>query len=79
MDAVASTNQYGNRSMLLNSLTWLTGEEISRLAIPARSLSQATVSIASDSIAFWTAALVIVLPLILLAVGFIIWFRRRRR
>lgn len=79
MDAVASTNQYGNRSMLLNSLTWLTGEEISNLAIPARSLSQATVSIASDSIVFWTAALVIVLPLILLAAGFIIWFRRRRR
>lgn len=78
-DAVISTNQYGNRSMLLNSLTWLTGEEVSSLAIPSRSLSQATVSIASGSVVFWTAALVIILPLALLIIGFVIWFRRRRR
>ena len=79
MDAVASTNQYGNRSMLLNSLTWLTGEEVSSLAIPSRSLSQQTVSIRSGSVMFWTAALVIILPLALLITGFVIWFRRRRR
>lgn len=79
MDAVTSTNQYGNRSMLLNSLTWLTGEEVSSLAIPSRSLSQATVTIESGSVVFWTAALVVVLPLALLIIGFVIWFRRRRR
>lgn len=79
MDAVTSTNQYGNRSVLLNSLTWLTGGESHSLAIPSRSLSQQTVSIASGSIVFWTAVLVIIVPLALLVIGFVIWFRRRRR
>ena len=78
-DAVTSTNQYGNRSMLLNSLAWLTGEEVSSLAIPSRSLSQATVNVASGSVVFWTAALVVILPLTLLIIGFVIWFRRRKR
>lgn len=79
VDAVTATNQYGNRSMIQGTLKWLTGEEVSGLAIPARSLTAATVTIESGSVVFWTAALVIVIPLLLLISGFVIWFRRRKR
>ena len=71
-------NKYGNRSMILNSLTWLTGSETSTLAIPKRSLDEQSVKIQEGDQVFWIAALVIVLPLVLLIIGFIIWYRRRK-
>lgn len=73
-----SDNKYGNRSMILNSLTWLTGSETSTLAIPTRSLDQQSVQIKEGDRIFWTAALVVVIPLVLLVIGFVIWYRRRK-
>lgn len=72
-------NQTGNRSMLLNSITWLTGSETSTLAIPTRSLDMEMVTMEKESQIFWTACLVVVLPLSLLAAGFVIWYKRRKR
>ena len=77
-DAYISSNQFGNRSVVLQSATWLTGGETTTLAIPTRSLNMETVMIQEGDIVFFTVALVVVLPLILLAAGFVIWFRRRK-
>lgn len=74
-----SSNQYGNRTMLLNTLSWLTGGETNTLAIPVRSLDTETVRIDTGSIVFWIVVLVVLLPLTLLGIGFVIWYRRRKR
>lgn len=72
------TNQYGNRSTLLNSISYLSGEETSTLAIPTRSLDQESVTIDEGDRIFYTTLLVVILPLALLGVGFVIWYRRRK-
>jgi ABC-2 type transport system permease protein len=74
-----TSTQFGNRTMLLNSLNWLAGSETSSLAIPTRSLDTETVSIEDGDRVFWTALLVVVVPLALLVFGFVIWYRRRKR
>lgn len=75
---VIATNQFGNRSMILNSISYLSGEETSTLAIPTRSLNQESVMIQEGDRIFFTVLLVVLIPLILLGVGFAIWFRRRK-
>jgi ABC-2 type transport system permease protein len=74
-----TSTQFGNRTMLLNSLNWLAGSETSSLAIPTRSLDTETVSIEQGDMVFWTVFLVVIIPLALLGVGFVIWYRRRKR
>lgn len=74
-----SSNQFGNRTMILNTLSWLSGSETSTLAIPTRSLDVQTVSIDSGDRVFWTSFLVILIPIALIGAGFFIWYRRRKR
>ena len=74
--------QYNNRAILVNALKWLVGDggdEIKVLNIPDRSLLEETVQLNSGDITFWTALLVVVLPLALLLCGFLIWNRRRKK
>lgn len=74
--------QYGNRTILVNALKWLVGDagdEIQVLNIPDRSLLEETVQLKSGDITFWTALLVVLLPLAMLVSGFLIWNRRRKK
>lgn len=73
-----SSNQFGNRSMILNSITWLTGGETSTLAVPTRSLDVEQVSVPEGDRVFFTVLLVVAIPLVLLVTGFVIWYRRRK-
>lgn len=77
-ETYCASNQFGNRSMILQSMKWLTGGETTSLAIPTRSLDMESVMIEEGDRIFFTVALVVVLPLILLATGFAIWYRRRK-
>ncbi len=73
---------YGNRSIIVNALTWLVGDssdEIEILNVPDRSLLEETVQLDSSDISFWTTTLLIVIPLVLLLAGFLVWNRRRKR
>lgn len=82
MVSIISNNQYGNRSIIANALSWLVGdagEEIAVLNIPDRSLLVDSVQLRDGDIRFWTAALLVVIPLVLLVVGFLIWNRRRKK
>ena len=74
--------QYGNRTILVNALKWLVGDagdEIQVLNIPDRSLVQESAQLKSGDITFWTAVLVVILPLVMLISGFLIWNRRRKK
>ena len=74
--------QYANRTIMVNALKWLVGDagdEIKVLNIPDRSLLEETVQLNSGDITFWTAVLVVILPLAMLLCGFLIWNRRRKK
>ena len=72
------TNQFGNRTVLLNSLSYLAGQETTTLAIPTRSLQQESVQIQESDRIFFTVLLVVIIPLILLGTGLFIWIKRRK-
>ena len=72
------TNQFGNRTVLLNSLSYLAGQETTTLAIPTRSLQQESVQIQESDRIFFTVLLVVIIPLILLGSGLFIWIKRRK-
>lgn len=77
-DSFAESNQFGNRSIMLNTMSWLAGQETTTLAIPTRSLAEPTVEVGDSDRVFWISTLVIILPLAILGFGFFIWYRRRK-
>jgi ABC-2 type transport system permease protein len=64
--------------MILNSITWLTGGDTTTLAIPTRSLDTESVTVPEGERIFFTVLLVFMIPLALIIVGFVIWYRRRK-
>lgn len=74
-----SSTQFGNRSTLLNTMSWLCDSQSKSFAIPSRSLDMQQVSMEASDKIVWTSLLVVILPLAVLGTGFIIWFRRRKR
>ena len=79
VDDYISTNQYGNRSIITNTMSWLSGsDELSTLAIPSRSISEEKVTMNAAKSMTTTVLLVIVIPLAMLLAGFVIWIRRRK-
>ena len=72
------TNQFGNRTVLLNTLSYLSGEETTTLAIPKRSLDMESVQIQESDRIFFVVLLVVLIPLALLGTGLCIWIRRRK-
>lgn len=71
-------NQFGNRSVLLNTISYLSGAQTQTLAVPTRSLNEESVMIQPGDRIFFTVVLVVLVPLMLLAFGFVIWYRRRK-
>lgn len=70
--------QYGNRSVILNTINWMSDQETKTLSIPTRSIAETYVEVPSGDRVFWTVLLVGVLPLGFLVCGFVIWYRRRK-
>ena len=68
----------GNSDLLRNSLAWLTGRE-DTISIRAKSLSAEALTVPSSSAYIIMAVTIIIIPLLIIALGFIIWIRRRKR
>ena len=73
-----SSEQYGNRSVMVNAINWMSDAETKTLSIPTRSIAESYVEVPSGDRIFWTILLVGVLPIAFLAGGFVIWYRRRK-
>ena len=74
--SMLESGQYGNEAFMAEVLSYMTGTSMS---IPARSLEQQYIVANHTQIMTWAIITIGVIPLILLTVGFVIWFRRRRR
>ena len=68
----------GNSNLLLNALNWMGGQEES-ISIRAKSLDETGLSITVSESSFWSAVMIGVIPAVLVAMGIIIWARRKRR
>lgn len=68
----------GNSNLLLNALNWMGGQEES-ISIRAKSLDETGLSVTASESSFWSAVMIGVIPAALVAVGIIIWARRKRR
>ncbi len=77
-DDVDSLVAGGNSDLLRNALAWLTGRE-DTISIRAKSLSAQALTVPSGSAYILMAVTIIVIPLIIIALGFVIWLRRRKR
>ena len=69
----------GNQDFFLNALSYLCKAESSDLGIHAKSLSSESLTMTSTAVSLLTVAVVGVIPLCYLAVGIVIWARRKRR
>lgn len=77
-ETYTTTTACGNLDLILNGVSYFGGTETG-LSIPARSLQSTSLVVSSTSTIYATILLVILLPIALLTVGFVIWYRRRRR
>lgn len=67
-----------NSNLFLNALNELCGQEES-VAIRAKSLDSAGLTLTQAESSLWTALMIGVIPAALVAVGVVIWIRRKRR
>jgi ABC-2 type transport system permease protein len=68
----------GNQDMFLNAISWMTEQEDS-ISIHAKTLSTEYLTISSSQASLLVTVMLVVLPVGCLAIGFVIWFKRRRR
>lgn len=69
----------GNQDFFLNVLNFLCDAEESSISIHAKSLSTEYLTMQSSTVTLLTVLVVAIIPAAYLAIGIIIWFRRKRR
>ena len=67
-----------NSNLLLNALNWMGGQEES-ISIRAKSMEEATLTVPESSSSFWSIVMIGIIPAALIAVGIIIYVRRKRQ
>ncbi len=77
----SSYDQYvsgGNSAVFMGSVSWMAENKIS-LSILAKQLQVEALTLTAGQSSLWSVVVIFVLPLALLAAGFVIWIRRRKR
>jgi ABC-type uncharacterized transport system involved in gliding motility auxiliary subunit len=68
----------GNQDFFLNCVNWMCGQE-SGISIHAKSVSQEYLTISSGTASLLALVMIGVLPIGYLAIGIVIWTRRKKR
>lgn len=68
----------GNSTMFMASVNWMCEKAVS-VSITAKTLQVQALVVPAAAAGMWATVLTVVLPVSVLAAGFVIWFRRRRR
>jgi len=74
---MAAMAQLGNSSLFLDTINWMVDHETG-LNIPTKSVQAQHVTVSQQTAAFWGIALAIVVPVLILAAGFVVYMRRRK-
>ena len=67
-----------NSAMFLNAFSWMCEKEDS-ISIPAKQTENNTLSLTEAQGNIWTAIFAVIIPLAVVATGFSVWYRRRRK
>ena len=68
----------GNSEIFMASVNWMCEKKVS-LSILAKQMQVEALVVPAAAVALWSTVLTLILPLGILAGGFVIWFRRRRK
>lgn len=68
----------GNSDVFIGSVNWMAENKIN-LSILAKQLQVEALVLEASQISFWSAVVIFVLPLGILAIGFVVWMKRRKR
>lgn len=68
----------GNHDFILNAISWLCEHE-SSITIHSKSLDSAKLVLTAAQINFWSIVTMIILPLFVIVIGVVVWFRRRKK
>ena len=67
-----------NTDLFLNSIKWITGNKVN-LSIPTRSLLPTYLTLNAADVIFYSALVIIVIPLMILITGAVVTMRRRKK
>ena len=77
-DAANSYVSGGNSAVFLSVIDWMNGNK-TNFAILGKLMQVEALTLTEADSAVWSAVVAIVIPVAVLTVGFVIWFRRRRK
>jgi ABC-2 type transport system permease protein len=77
-DSINSMVSGANLDLLTNSLNWMCERE-NKISISSKSLKNAVLTIPAAAVSTWSIVLAGIVPLVFLAAGVAVWFRRRRK
>ena len=69
----------GNSQTFFAFLNWLSDSSHNMLSLPGREYTEAPLTVTAADQGLWAVVLIGVIPLLALAGGFVIWFRRRKK
>lgn len=75
---VEARSSYGNLDLMLNTISYLTGEEES-VSIPVKSMVQEYVTLTAAQANFWSMIVVVLIPVIILMTGGFVCIKRRKK
>ncbi len=67
-----------NSDLLLDALDWMRGEDTNSIAVPQRSLDTVYLEVPLNAASMWAVITIAVVPLAIIAAGFVVWYRRRK-
>ena len=76
IDALITDTRFANEDILLNSITWMNGGDAS-VTVRAKAIPGGVMSLTVTHFWIWSAVLVLVIPLALLAGGIVVFLKRR--
>lgn len=75
---ITNTFSLGNVEMFTNSLTWMCDDTNKTVSIESKSMDVPQNTIQESKSNIWTMMYVVVIPLTVVIIGFVIWYRRRK-
>lgn len=68
----------GNSDLFINSLNWMCEQE-EAISIRSKSMDNQTLTVPTAQNSFWSTIMIGIIPAALLALGIVIWYRRKRK